>query len=75
MENLPGSLKRTMGELGTCVGNVDVTDQEALRRLFQEYGDENTTVWNLAAPLSVETALDPAVAEAVTIGGMEKVSQ
>ncbi|GMH49576.1 hypothetical protein TrVE_jg2005 [Triparma verrucosa] len=73
MENLPGSLKRTMGELGTCVGNVDVTDQEALRRLFQEYGDENTTVWNLAAPLSVETALDPAVAEAVTIGGMEKV--
>jgi nucleoside-diphosphate-sugar epimerase len=30
-------------------------------------------VWNLAAPLSVETALDPAVAEAVTVGGMQNV--
>lgn len=30
-------------------------------------------MWNLAAPLSVETALDPAVAEAVTMGGMSKV--
>jgi len=30
-------------------------------------------VWNLAAPLSVETAIDPAVAEAVTVGGMKNV--
>ncbi|GMH80896.1 hypothetical protein TL16_g08739 [Triparma laevis f. inornata] len=73
MSKLPGSLTRTMGSLGTCVGDVDVTDLDALTRLFEQHGDENTTVWNLAAPLSVETALDPAVAEAVTIGGMEKV--
>jgi len=40
---------------------------------FKEHADEHTTVWNLAAPLSVETAMDPAVAEAVTVGGMSKV--
>jgi threonine 3-dehydrogenase len=73
MERLPGSLKRSMGDLGTCVGSVDVCDAGALRKLFQEHADENTTVWNLAAPLSVETALDPSVAEAVTIGGMGNV--
>ena len=42
-------------------------------RLFRDHADENTTVWNMAAPLSVETAMDPAVAEAVTVGGMMNV--
>ena len=55
------------------MGSVDVTDSEALNKLFKEHGDENTTVWNLAAPLSVETAMDPGMAEAVTVVGMEKV--
>lgn len=73
MEQLPGSLQRSMGALGTCVGSVDVRDAPALRALLKKYGDANTTVWNLAAPLSVETALDPAVAEAVTVGGMRNV--
>jgi hypothetical protein len=48
---LPGSLRRSLGELGTCVGSVDVCDVEALRALFHEHADANTTVWNLAAPL------------------------
>lgn len=73
MQVLPGSLKRSMGDFGTTVGSVDVCDADALQQLFHEHGDENSTVWNLAAPLSVETAMDPAVAEAVTVGGMEKV--
>ena len=73
MPELPGSLKRTVGDHGVCVGGIDVCDEDALKKLFREYADENTTVWNLAAPLSVETALDPAVAEAVTVGGMDKV--
>jgi threonine 3-dehydrogenase len=73
MEELPSSLKRSMGDLGTCVGSIDVRDSKGLRGLFQKYADANTTVWNLAAPLSVETALDPAVAEAVTVGGMRNV--
>ena len=62
MENNPG---------GECVGGIDVCDASTVRKLFQDYGDENTTVWNLAAPLSVETAMNPEVAEAVTIGGMK----
>jgi threonine 3-dehydrogenase len=73
MERLPSSLKRSIGDLGTCVGSVDVCDASALEALFREHADERTTVWNLAAPLSVETAMDPAVAEAVTVGGMGKV--
>ena len=73
MEELPGTLKRAMGDLGTCVGGVDVCDAAALNALFEEHADEHTAVWNLAAPLSVETAMDPALAEAVTVGGMGKV--
>ncbi len=73
MERLPQDLQGAMGGLGTCVGSVDVRDAQSLRTLFQKHADANTTVWNLAAPLSVETALDPAVAEAVTVGGMRNV--
>jgi len=73
MVELPDSLKQAIGDAGTCVGSVDVRDAARLRAVFQEHADANTTVWNLAAPLSVDTALDPAVAEAVTVGGMEKV--
>ena len=47
-------------------------DEESLKRVFDNHPCVET-VWNLAAPLSVETAMDPAVAEAVTIGGMANV--
>ena len=73
MEHLPGSLKRDLGPTSLSVGNVDVRDKESLRQLFHDHADEHTTVWNLAAPLSVETAMDPEVAAAVTVGGMENV--
>ena len=43
MDQLPGSIKRSMGDLGTCVGNIDVRDMDALRKLFQEHADSNTT--------------------------------
>ena len=73
-QTIAGSFARAMEKnRGTCVGGVDVRDAAGLRRLFREHADENTTVWNLAAPLSVETALDPALAEAVTVGGMQNV--
>ena len=69
-----GSLARIMdSNPGVCVGGVDVCNADALRQLFRDHADENTTVWNLAAPLSVETAMDPAMAEAVTVGGMKNV--
>ena len=70
MDHLPGSLTRIAA---TSVGGVDVRDMASLQALFREHADEQTTVWNLAAPLSVETALSPEVAEAVTVGGMENV--
>ena len=38
----------------TCIGGVDVRDKDALGRLFKEHGGPNTTVWNLASPLSVD---------------------
>lgn len=52
--------------------NVDVRDGEALRRVLKNHPEVNT-IWNLAAPLSVETALDPSVANEITIGGMRNV--
>ena len=71
---IAGSLARIMEKnTGLCVPGADVCDGDGIKRLFREHADENTTVWNLAAPLSVETALNPKVAEAVTIGGMENV--
>ena len=42
--------------------------------LLKKYaGCSDLWVWNLAAPLSVETAADPDVARDVTVGGMEKL--
>jgi len=73
MTTLPNSLQRSIADRGTCIGGVDVCNMKALQALFYEHADANTTVWNLAAPLSVETAQDPAVAEAVTVGGMANV--
>ena len=74
MEHMPGSLKRSVTTPGSlAVGNVDVRDTESLHNLFRNHADENTIVWNLAAPLSVETAMDPDVANSVTVGGMKNV--
>lgn len=52
--------------------NVDVRDFYAVQRVFQRHRFVHT-VWNLAAPLSVETALNPKVAEQVTVNGMRNV--
>ena len=41
--------------------------------VMKDHADANTTVWNLAAPLSVETAMNPEIAQAVTVGGMKNV--
>jgi nucleoside-diphosphate-sugar epimerase len=68
MKHLPGSVKEVAS---IVVGGVDVRDPAAVNALLREHGCENTTVWNLAAPLSVETALSPEVAESVVIGGMK----
>jgi len=70
MEFIPSTVRNVASR---CVGSVDVRDAERLQQLFKEHADENTTVWNLASPLSVETAMSPEIAEAVTVGGMRNV--
>ena len=73
MPLIPGTLRRVLepSPSSVAIGGVDVRDPNSLQKLFQEHAEPDTIVWNLAAPLSVETALDPAVAEEVTIGGMQ----
>ena len=70
MQVIPSTLRAVAK---TCVGGVDVRDKDALARLFAEHAGPDTTVWNLASPLSVETALSPEVAQEVVIGGMQNV--
>lgn len=69
-QQLPGTIKKMAA---VCVGGVDVRDADSLGRLFREHADPDTAVWNLASPLSVDTALNPKIAEEVTIGGMKNV--
>lgn len=69
MPRLPAAIQKMAA---ACEPNVDVRDLDSLRHVMRKHKDIRC-VWNLAAPLSVETALSPEVAEAVTIGGMENV--
>lgn len=57
----------------TCEFGVDVRDEATIRAVVRKYKATLTTVWNLAAPLSVDTARDPSVARDVTVGGMERL--
>ncbi|KAH8072720.1 L-threonine 3-dehydrogenase [Aureococcus anophagefferens] len=59
--------------LVTCEFGVDVRDEATIRAVVRKYKATLTTVWNLAAPLSVDTARDPSVARDVTVGGMERL--
>jgi nucleoside-diphosphate-sugar epimerase len=70
MEVIPSTLRNVAK---TCVGGVDVRDKDALAQLFKDHAGPDTAVWNLASPLSVETALSPEVAQEVVIGGMKNV--
>lgn len=69
VRHLPEQLARVVA---VAEPNIDVRDAHALHRLFRRHPSVHT-VWNLAAPLSVETAMDPKLAEQITIGGMRNV--
>jgi len=56
----------------TCVTGIDVRSFRDVKQLFQRHRYVHT-VWNLAAPLSIETAMDPEVAKGVTVTGMRNV--
>mmetsp|Transcript_96271 Transcript_96271/g.310844 ORF Transcript_96271/g.310844 Transcript_96271/m.310844 type:complete len:327 (-) Transcript_96271:89-1069(-) len=66
---LPASLKAQVTSAET---GLDVRDFYSVQRIFKRHRFVHT-VWNLAAPLSVETALNPDVAEQVTVNGMRNV--
>ena len=70
MQYMPSTVQHVASK---CIGGIDVRDRLALQKLFAEHADQKTTIWNLAAPLSVETAMKPELAEEVTIGGMKNV--
>ena len=56
------------------VTGVDIRKPETLQKIFDEHPNMKvTTVWNLAAPLSVDTAKDPQAAHDITVGGMERL--
>mmetsp|Transcript_113051 Transcript_113051/g.258984 ORF Transcript_113051/g.258984 Transcript_113051/m.258984 type:complete len:361 (-) Transcript_113051:315-1397(-) len=52
---------------------VDIRDEESLAHVVGSQTQPIATVWNLAAPLSVESAENPGIAMEVTVGGMEKL--
>lgn len=51
---------------------VDCTDEESIRRCFEKHGGIDCC-WNLAAPLSVETAGNPDLAYDVVVNGMDRL--
>lgn len=52
---------------------VSVLEEESLRRVLTKHAPTIDTVWMLAAPLSVDTARDPALAHDITVGGMQRL--
>ena len=66
-------LPAALAARAVCEFGVDVRDEASLARLLAKHAPCIGWVWNLAAPLSVETAADPAVARDVTVGGLERL--
>jgi nucleoside-diphosphate-sugar epimerase len=56
-----------------CEYGFDVRSESSVNELFLKYKDQIKAVWNLAAPLSVDTAKDPSTAYDTTVEGMKRV--
>ena len=56
-----------------CEYGFNIRDAASIKRIFDKHGADIDSVWNLAAPLSVDTANDPSSAYDVTVGGMQRV--
>ncbi len=72
---LPESLVREYGGDGGRLklqSGVDVRDADSIARAFAPHARVDA-VWMLAAPLSVESAKDPAAARDVVVGGLERL--
>lgn len=51
----------------------DIRSLEKVDQLFRKYAGDVCCVWNLAAPLSVQSERDPSYAEDITVKGMERI--
>jgi len=66
-------LPEHVAQRSVCEFGFNIRDKESIRNIFQKHRDSIDSVWNLAAPLSVDTAKDPASAHDITVNGMERV--
>ena len=55
-----------------CEFGFDIQKEETIQALLNKHRNDIKGVWNLAAPLSVDTAKDPSKAYDITVGGMER---
>lgn len=56
-----------------CEFGFNIREEETIRTIFEKHKGTIDSVWNLAAPLSVDTANDPTSAYDITVGGMKRV--
>jgi nucleoside-diphosphate-sugar epimerase len=56
-----------------CEFGFNIQSDETIRALLTKYKDTIEGIWNLAAPLSVDTAKDPDKAHDITVGGMSRL--
>lgn len=66
-------LPEDIAKRSACEFGFNIRDKDSIRNLFDKHGKSIDSVWNLAAPLSVDTAKDPASARDITVHGMERV--
>ena len=67
------ALPRDLALNTICETGFDICNRESVHRALAKYRDQIYAVWNLAAPLSVDTANDPNSAFEITVGGMRTV--
>jgi threonine 3-dehydrogenase len=67
------SLSNDLSSSVICEYGFDLCDEDSIRSLFEKYHGQISSVWNLAAPLSIDTAKDPTVAYDITVNGMKRL--
>jgi len=74
---LPDTLTKDASgaEVVVCELGVNLRDTASVSAVVLKYADRIGAIWNLAAPLSVETENDPSAAEDTTVGGMRRLIQ
>ena len=54
---------------------IDLRDQKTIEGVVAKYKQDIKVVWNLAAPLSIETEKDPNAANDITVQGFKRLIQ